>query len=504
MRHWAWELVVAAACGGGAAQRSLEVAIEPTSASMAVGERQHFKATVIGAADQSVAWSVREAASDVAMLSDGTFIAGATPDTFHVVATSVADPKSYATAVVVVANSNRQDVAVSVEPASVEACGGCIVRFTASVAGTSDQRVRWSASGGTIQQDGTWQAGAEPGEVKITATSIAGSTKCGIATVVVSAPSQISVSIDPPELTIPAGAPKPFQFQARVTGTQDAAVDWSIHEGKGGGLIDSTGLYTANVDEGVFHVVATSHADRTRKATAIVHATPDVSDHGGPVMSSTRTFALWWGDVAAFASDARPALEQFLNGLNGSAHLKVLEQYLFGEKATTVFAGHLLDSSAPPADEPDPSVVVDVACTALVRNGIQPRFGDLVFVSPSNFPTPKSSACGWHYWGNCGDQALAVAYIPNAAKNSFCEHGAYVCANGRSNAARSLVGVADHEFVEAVTDPLVSTWYRSSPLSAYVTEIADMCGYAECINLSTGSFDLQRIYSNATHSCVVE
>jgi len=66
------------------------------------------------------------------------------------------------------------------------------------------------------------------------------------------------------------------------------------------------------------------------------------------------------------------------------------------------------------------------------------------------------------------------------------------------------VGAAIHELVEAVTDPLISTWHRSSPLSPSVMEIADMCGYFGCIKLSTGSFDLPRIYSNAMHSCVVE
>jgi hypothetical protein len=53
------------------------------------------------------------------------------------------------------------------------------------------------------------------------------------------------------------------QFSANVP------VDWSVSE-KNGGSITNNGLYTAPASVGVFHVVATSRADKTQSATAAV------------------------------------------------------------------------------------------------------------------------------------------------------------------------------------------------------------------------------------------
>lgn len=59
-------------------------------------------------------------------------------------------------------------------------------------------------------------------------------------------------------------------FTATVLGSPDTAVTWSIQQGAAGGSIDPTGLYTAPAAPGTFTIVATSHADPTRSATATV------------------------------------------------------------------------------------------------------------------------------------------------------------------------------------------------------------------------------------------
>jgi large repetitive protein len=57
-------------------------------------------------------------------------------------------------------------------------------------------------------------------------------------------------------------------FSAQVSGSTDTSVTWSLLEGSAAGQIDSAGKYTPNFNAGVYHVVATSHADPTRSATA--------------------------------------------------------------------------------------------------------------------------------------------------------------------------------------------------------------------------------------------
>lgn len=59
-------------------------------------------------------------------------------------------------------------------------------------------------------------------------------------------------------------------FTARVAGTTDTAVTWSIAEGSAGGSITSDGIYTAPDDDQMFHVVATSRAQPAASGSAPV------------------------------------------------------------------------------------------------------------------------------------------------------------------------------------------------------------------------------------------
>jgi hypothetical protein len=62
----------------------------------------------------------------------------------------------------------------------------------------------------------------------------------------------------------------PYGFTALVTGTPVGTVTWSIAEGTSGGIIDPSGTYTAPATPGTYHIMATSTADATASATAVV------------------------------------------------------------------------------------------------------------------------------------------------------------------------------------------------------------------------------------------
>jgi hypothetical protein len=81
-------------------------------------------------------------------------------------------------------------------------------------------------------------------------------------------PPAISVSIAPATANVVAGGR--VAFTATVAGTTDQGVLWSVAEGQTGGSVDATGKYTAPATSGSYHIVATSHADSTRSATALV------------------------------------------------------------------------------------------------------------------------------------------------------------------------------------------------------------------------------------------
>src|ERR1035438_9492786 len=86
----------------GSAASAVTVTVTPAPASVTFGGTQHFNATVIGASNTSVTWSVQEGAGGGSIAADGTYTAGVTAGSFHVVATSVAAPQAFGTATVTV------------------------------------------------------------------------------------------------------------------------------------------------------------------------------------------------------------------------------------------------------------------------------------------------------------------------------------------------------------------------------------------------------------------
>jgi hypothetical protein len=81
----------------------------------------------------------------------------------------------------------------------------------------------------------------------------------------------ISVSISPPTASLVVGQAQ--QFTATVTGSANQSVTWSVQEGPTGGTVTSGGYYTASNIPGTYHIVATSQADSTKSAVAIVTVT---------------------------------------------------------------------------------------------------------------------------------------------------------------------------------------------------------------------------------------
>jgi hypothetical protein len=72
---------------------------------------------------------------------------------------------------------------------------------------------------------------------------------------------------EPPEAKVDTGQTQ--QFAAQVNGTTATSVVWSVQE-VGGGGVDNTGLYTAPLTAGVFHVVATSVIAPTVSGSSVV------------------------------------------------------------------------------------------------------------------------------------------------------------------------------------------------------------------------------------------
>jgi len=208
------------------------------------------------------------------------------PAQVTVKAASVVDPNSYRTATV----SIVPPLAVSVAPATAEVVAGSDYQFTATVSGSTNQSVTWSVTGkgcsgvacGTITSTGFYGAPGSvptPDQVTVTASSVADTSKSGSATVTILPP--VAVTISPSRTQVVTGSRQ--QFTATVTGTTNTSVSWSLTgsgcSGSACGTISASGLYTA--PGAIPHppqvtVKATSDADSTKSASAIVTIIPSV------------------------------------------------------------------------------------------------------------------------------------------------------------------------------------------------------------------------------------
>ena len=92
-------------------------------------------------------------------------------------------------------NPPAATVAVSVTPSSASVQTGGSQQFSASVTGTTNTGVTWSATGGTISSSGLFTAGATAGAYAVTATSMADSAKSA----------QVPVTLSAPAAPAPAG-----------------------------------------------------------------------------------------------------------------------------------------------------------------------------------------------------------------------------------------------------------------------------------------------------------
>ncbi|HTT21164.1 MAG TPA: Ig-like domain-containing protein [Candidatus Sulfotelmatobacter sp.] len=153
------------------------IAISPTSVGLSLGGTQQFTATVVGANNPVVTWSVDGVSGGNSSLgtidAQGNYAAPSQSGT-HTVAASVASLSQNATAAVTV-------VSLSISPAATLVGPGATQQFNANLQGPSNSNAIWSVDGtaggntlvGTINASGLYTAPNSLGPHTITAASSA-------------------------------------------------------------------------------------------------------------------------------------------------------------------------------------------------------------------------------------------------------------------------------------------------------------------------------------------
>lgn len=148
------------------------IKIAPSTTSASPGQKIQFAATTASGSPASATWSLSGNAgvSLGTITGSGLYTAPASIPQSTVVsvkAVSTSDPNDTATAELTL----KSAVAVTVTPPTAEVLSGGSVQLTASVSGSSDSRVQWSATSGAISSTGLFQAPSVTSSTTVTVTA---------------------------------------------------------------------------------------------------------------------------------------------------------------------------------------------------------------------------------------------------------------------------------------------------------------------------------------------
>ena len=260
----------------GSVPPSAGISISPRTISLPVGQKQQFTAAVTGSSNPAITW----AASAGTINSAGLYTAPAAAGIYIVTANATPSGRGRRSAVtpgsaVVTVTASApppvtSNIQVSVSPTASSLQTGAQQQFSASVSGTSNTAVTWSASSGSIAANGMYTAPASAGTYTITATSNSDSTKSGAALVVVSTPQPVTVSISPGSASVDEATQ--VQFTATVSGLSNTAVTWAVTRGTG--TITQSGLFTAPKAAESDVITATSQGNTAKSAGASITVLP--------------------------------------------------------------------------------------------------------------------------------------------------------------------------------------------------------------------------------------
>jgi hypothetical protein len=230
---------------------------------------------------------------------------------------------------------------------------------------------------------------------------------------------------------------------------------------------------------------------------------PLMTSHGGAILASNKTEAIFWGSqwsTASFAGDKITGLDSFFQGFGGSSYAAASTEYTGTNGRVTsasTYLGHVFDASAPPNKALSTSSAVAEGCK-VTGNNPDPSALYLIYTATG---AGHVSYCAWHSYGTCSNGApIQVAYMPNLDGIAGCDPGD---ASGlHSQGLAAVVNVTAHELSETITDPRNGGWFDSGG-----AENGDKCAWSfspnnsGLVTLSNGSrWKLQGEWSNAAYT----
>jgi serine protease len=218
---------------------------------------------------------------------------------------------------------------------------------------------------------------------------------------------------------------------------------------------------------------------------------------GGPLGSNARVFLDFWG--SQWSSD-RNGVQTYLGNLfrglgSGSDNWSTTMRQYSTSVHNPSLGGTWVDSASSAPSRASQSQLSAEASRAASHFGVSGPSVDIFVVSPTGTHPdgfPSTGFCAWHSWNG----RVAFTNMPYVL-----DAGASCGENSVRSALDGFSIVGGHEYAEAVTDPEPSSGWVDP---ANGEEIGDLCAWVNLqgINLGTGTFAMQPLWSNSANGCV--
>lgn len=271
-------------------------------------------------------------------------------------------------------------------------------------------------------------------------------------------------------------------------------------------------------------------------------AEPDcnMTYHGGPVEHSPHVYIVFWGPNWNNKNTNEPAAQQYLisfyQGLGQAPDDWTRTESQYGDKGghpvfgKSLYAGSFVDNGTPenPVSTRNLGSELNKAATHFNLSVAAAR-QSMIVIAPQSGTCYAPAPNGAVFAGNCGAQQTQgyCAYHSFAGSSSvylpvvilpYQLDAGQGCGQDFVNPSGTFDGfsiTAGHETAETITDPTIAAWYDANDLGISGGEIADKCAWGGSlwgqtppdpsgnVNLPTGSFAMQSLWSNVRHGCVM-
>jgi hypothetical protein len=221
---------------------------------------------------------------------------------------------------------------------------------------------------------------------------------------------------------------------------------------------------------------------------------PNMTYHGGRIMPSSVTAAIFWGPGWNTPGDKITGLDSWYTGFNGSHYAGTSDEYTDSTGthvgSGTTYQGHTVDISTASGGGSTSAILAEV-CKVITNpdpsgNGYYAVYVDL--------PRGNAGYCAYHSAGSCGGVPVQFAFFWHLDGDISCDP--QDTTTGHSQGLAALANVSGHELSEARTDPASpGAWYDSSG-----QENGDKCAWTfnvPSVTLSNGTqWKIQGEWSN--------